>query len=234
MVAMKAATENADTMIEQPVDGLQPGPARPDHRRVAGDHRRRGGAERVRNCRSMHSRMQIRRQSQCTQCRPIQPTRRQPNSSHADTARPQPRHETSAASPRSSARRSTPSSPRTTCRRSTTPSRSIAEHKGIKLEPDRRGAAAPRRRPRPLRGPGQHRRHGPRHGVRRHRRAGQACPSARPRWAACSTCSASRSTAAARSQAEDYWPIHRDSPAGDRPLDQDRDLRDGHQGDRPA
>ena len=82
------------------------------------------------------------------------------------------RHRTSAASPRSSARRSTPSFPRTSCRRSTTPSRSTAEHKGVKLEPDRRGAAAPRRRPRPLRRPGQHRRPGPRHGLRRHRRAG--------------------------------------------------------------
>ena len=35
-------------------------------------------------------------------------------------------------------------------------------------------------------------------------------------------------------QAEDYWPIHRESPDGDRPLDPDRNLRDGHQGDRPA
>ena len=46
MVAMKAATENADAMIAQPVDGLQPRPARTDHRRVAGDHRRGGSAER--------------------------------------------------------------------------------------------------------------------------------------------------------------------------------------------
>ena len=38
------------------------------------------------------------------------------------------------------------------------------------------------------------------------------CPSARPPWAGCSICWASRSTAAARSQAEDHWPIHRDSP----------------------
>ena len=50
MVAMKAATENADSMISQPVDGLQPRPARTDHRRVAGDYRRSGSAERVRNC----------------------------------------------------------------------------------------------------------------------------------------------------------------------------------------
>ena len=44
MVAMKAATENADTMISQLVDGLQPRPANADHHRVAGDHRRRRGA----------------------------------------------------------------------------------------------------------------------------------------------------------------------------------------------
>ena len=35
-------------------------------------------------------------------------------------------------------------------------------------------------------------------------------------------------------EAEERWPIHRESPAGDRPVDQDRDVRDGHQGDRPA
>ena len=43
MVAMKDATENADSMIAQPVDGLQPRPARADHQRTAGDHRRGGG-----------------------------------------------------------------------------------------------------------------------------------------------------------------------------------------------
>ena len=52
MVAMKAATENADSMISQPVDGLQPRTARPDHRGVAGDHRRSGSAQRIGNCES--------------------------------------------------------------------------------------------------------------------------------------------------------------------------------------
>ena len=51
--------------------------------------------------------------------------------------------------------------------------------------------------------------------VRRHRRPGDACPSARRRSAACSTCSASRSTAAARSTPTERWPIHRDPPAFD-------------------
>ncbi len=77
---------------------------------------------------------------------------------------------------------------------------------GHHAQPDRRGAAAPRRRPRPLRGPGQHRRHGPRHGVPRHRLARSRCRWARPRWAACSTCSASRSTAAGRSRPRTTGP----------------------------
>ncbi len=48
MVAMKAATENADSMISQPVDGLQPRPARADHRRAVGDYWRGGGPQRMR------------------------------------------------------------------------------------------------------------------------------------------------------------------------------------------
>ena len=35
-------------------------------------------------------------------------------------------------------------------------------------------------------------------------------------------------------EAEDFWPIHREAPPGDRSFDADRNLRDGHQGDRPA
>ncbi len=34
--------------------------------------------------------------------------------------------------------------------------------------------------------------------------------------------------------ADEYGSIHRDAPALDRPVDQDRAVRDGHQGDRPA
>ena len=45
MVAMKAATENADDMIKQLTHGVQPGPAEPDHQRDHGNHRRRRGAE---------------------------------------------------------------------------------------------------------------------------------------------------------------------------------------------
>ena len=65
--------------------------------------------------------------------------------------------------------------------------------------PDRRSAAAPRRQPRPLRRPGLDRRPGPRHGRASTPARRCRCPSARRRSAACSTCSASRSTAAARS-----------------------------------
>ena len=120
-----------------------------------------------------------------------------------------------ARSSRSSARRSTPSSTKATCRTSTTPSRSTTEDKGVDDPPDRRGAAAPRRQPRPLRRPRLDRRPGPRHGRRRHRRPGDACRSARRRSAGCSTCSATRSTAAARSTPTERWPIHRDPPQFD-------------------
>ena len=49
MVAMKAATENADEHDFAIVDGLQPRPARTDHRRIVGNHRRSGSAERIKN-----------------------------------------------------------------------------------------------------------------------------------------------------------------------------------------
>ena len=42
MVAMKAATENAERPDQAAVDGLQPRPAKPDHGRNHGDHRRSG------------------------------------------------------------------------------------------------------------------------------------------------------------------------------------------------
>ena len=96
----------------------------------------------------------------------------------------------------------------------------------------RRGAAASRRRPGPLRGPGQHRRHGPRHAV--------------PRYGSPVTVPVGKATLGrvfnligepidglGPVKADDYWPIHRDSPAGHRPLDRNRSLRDRHQGDRP-
>ena len=45
MVAMKAATENADDMIKRLTHAVQPRPPGADHRRDHGDHRRRRGAE---------------------------------------------------------------------------------------------------------------------------------------------------------------------------------------------
>ena len=121
---------------------------------------------------------------------------------------------TSARSPRSSARRSTPSSPRTSCRRSTTPLEvertrtrartietlwcEVAQHlgggrvraRGARL--DRRPAAAARTSSTPARR--------------------SPCRSARRRSAACSTWSASRSTTAARSTPRSAAPIHRAPP----------------------
>ena len=65
--------------------------------------------------------------------------------------------------------------------------------------PDRRGAAAPRRQPGALRRPRLDRRPGARHDGRSTPASRCRCRSARRRWAASSTCWASRSTAAARS-----------------------------------
>ena len=47
MVAMKAATENADKIDQAPVDDVQSGPAVADHRRDHGNHRRRRSVERM-------------------------------------------------------------------------------------------------------------------------------------------------------------------------------------------
>ena len=107
-----------------------------------------------------------------------------------------------------------------------------SDQKGIKLEPDRRSAAAPRRRPRPLRGPGQHRRHGPRHGLHRHRLAGQGAGRQGHAGPRVQSASASRSTASGRSRPTTTGP----STAIRRPVTdlstEDRNLRDRHQGDR--
>ena len=66
--------------------------------------------------------------------------------------------------------------------------------------PDRRGPAAPRRQPGPLRGPGLDRRPGPRDGRDRHRRPGDRAGRQGDARAGSSTCSASRSTAVGRSR----------------------------------
>ena len=74
-----------------------------------------------------------------------------------------------------------------------------SERQGGRDPAHRRGPAAPRRQPGPLRGARLDRRSGPRHAGDRHRRRRSASRSARRRWAGCSTCWASRSTAEARS-----------------------------------
>ncbi len=104
---------------------------------------------------------------------------------------------------------------------------------GRQAQPDRRSAAAPRRRPRPLRRPGLHRRHGPRPGLHRHRRAGDgagrqgdAGPRVQPDRRA------DRRPRPGRCRGALADPPRR--PGTDRPVDQDRAVRDRHQGDRPA
>ena len=76
-----------------------------------------------------------------------------------------------------------------------------------------RGAAAPRRGPRPRGRDEADRRPAARHGRHRHRRADLGAGRRRRRWAACSTCSASPSTfRTGRSSATEHWPIHRPAP----------------------
>ena len=105
------------------------------------------------------------------------------------------RTRTSARSSRSRASSSTPSSP-ATCPRSTTRCRSSRRARRRAADrPDRRGAAAPRRRPRPRRRDGLHgrpRRAAPTSSTRARR---SPCRSARRRSGGSSTCSATRSTA---------------------------------------
>ena len=128
MVAMKAATENADEMIKSLADDLQPRPPKPDHRRDHGSARRRRGAERITDeCQCNVTIDEIQRNSvrRSTTTRTLahnplwlkRPLRIRPPLRNPPAT-------TSATSRRSSARRSTSSFPKTTCRRSTTPSRS--------------------------------------------------------------------------------------------------------------
>ena len=101
------------------------------------------------------------------------------------------------------------------------------------VRPHRRGAAAPRQRPRPRRGDGLHRR--PRRAAWTSRTPARRsrCPSASRPSAASSTSSASRSTRATTPRLEGALA---DPPAGSDPRRagaDDRGLRDRHQGHRP-
>ena len=97
-----------------------------------------------------------------------------------------------------------------------------------------RGAAAPRRRPRPRGRHGRHRRPRARHGGRRHRRPDHRARSATRRSAASSTCSATPIDEGGDVEAEERWPIHRPAPTVEDLTPTTRDVRDRHQGRRPA
>ena len=116
MVAMKAATENAGDLIKQLEHALQPRPPRPDHARDHGNHRRRRSAE----VKYVSVQPDIASRNSQLDSLTLHPELKHSTMATA-TATASHRHETSAASRRSSARRSTSSSPRSTCRRSTTP-----------------------------------------------------------------------------------------------------------------
>ena len=71
--------------------------------------------------------------------------------------------------------------------------------------------------------------------VHRHRRPDHRSGRREPRSGGSSTCSASRSTSASRASADtERWPIHRPRSDGRGADADDGDLRDRHQGDRPA
>ena len=212
-------------MIAQLVDGLQLRPARTDHRRIAGNHRRCGGTEeiitdKVRSIDIDHP--GIVQFAICNLQFPI---------CNKELPCPQPfqpnphKRRTSAASARSSARLSTSSSRKSTaahlqCRQG----RERAQ--GNQARSHRRSAAAPRRRPGPLRGPGQHRRHGPRHGMHRYRRPVKV-PVGKATLGRVFNLIGEPIDGRGPVKADDYWPIHRDAP----PL---TDLRPRPSCSRPA
>ena len=102
-----------------------------------------------------------------------------------------------------------------------------------RLRADPRSAAAARRRRRAHHRAGLVRRPAPRHDGQQHRRRRSRCRSARPRSAASWTCSATRSTSAARSTRTLTASIHRKAPAYDELSPVAGAARNRHQGDRP-
>ena len=99
---------------------------------------------------------------------------------------------------------------------------------------DRRGRPADRRGPGPLRLHAAHRRPGPRRAGAQHRPRHQRSRSATPCSGTCSTCSVSRSTPTTSVAVDDRWEIHRPAPAFDTLEPRADDVRDRHQGHRPA
>ena len=99
----------------------------------------------------------------------------------------------------------------------------------------RRGRAAPRREPRAHRRDEADRRHDARHDAPSTRARRSRCRSVPRRSAACSTCSASRWTIPIGPvQSKERWPIHRHGADARAAVDRAADVRDRHQGHRPA
>ena len=109
-----------------------------------------------------------------------------------------------------------------------------AEQKGVADQPDRRGPAAPRRQPRPLRRPGLDRRPGPRHG--------RASTPAAPVTVPVGKETLGRVFNLLGEPIDGRGPVNADGALADppraagvrRPVAQDRGVRDRHQGHRPA
>ena len=138
------------------------------------------------------------------------------------------------ASSRSPDRSSTWSSRPTRCPRSTTPWRWTSRSTGAADHGDRRGRPADRRGPRALRVHEADRRPRARRRSCARPGAGSPCRSATPSWATSSTCIGQPLDTDDIGPIEDHWEIHRNPPAFDQLEPQGPDVRDRHQGHRPA
>ena len=106
---------------------------------------------------------------------------------------------------------------------------------GARHQPDRRGRAAHRRQRRALHRHELHRRPRARHEGGRHGRADLGAGRRGSRWAASSTCWASPIDQGPKvAEPDKRLPIHRAPPTFDEQETGDADLRDRHQGRRPA
>ncbi len=218
MVAMKAATENADDIIRKLSMNLQPRPPVADHGRNHGNHRRRRGAE-------------------------LMPRHNESETSFTPHSQASDRGSTNHGNRYAQYRTHHPDHRLDVRRRVRRGQAALdlqcglkvdSEKKGVKIYADRRSATAPGRRTRPLRGPGQHRRTDARPGVRRYRRAGVR-PRRQPiRSAASSTCWANPLTVGGPVKADEYRPIHQRVARSRGAVHHHGAVRNGHQGHRPA
>ena len=203
MVAMKAATENADKIIKHltmTYNRARQSQITGEIMEVLGGVEAPEGKIEKAECKMMNDKFAlecsrvssicIHHSSEINNRRSTHQLSRRfscPPSPKATPVSPGTRRTTSGTSRKSSVRRSTSSSTKDKMPAIYNAVTHRVGAKGRQSPPDRRSAAAPGRRPRPLRRAGQHRRHGPRHGMCRHRqpregagRQGNARPGVQP------------------------------------------------------